>query len=283
MVQENGFGILSRDRRRPAGTRRAARAAQLVPPRGRRSQGSKRQFGPELLDALAHFNASAQHAPDLRDTRFRRLRQRIMTSLRGHQRCQARKAGTQTSGSRIWPRAQASISARFTRTGSAAPMARKRRKAKRIRKPSGLTGSRNHIISGYEQRDDGLEFLLAFDGLIHHLEDGYWLKFEIRRVGTVKERPHGLSYSFKLHAPNGTRLIGFDNAHGVSGAGSRFRQRPVANDHWHRTESDIGRPYAFTDADTLLHDFFREVHRVLAGRGIPEAIAGTEDTSTVKR
>jgi predicted transcriptional regulator len=33
-----------------------------------------------------------------------------MTSLRGHQRCKARKAGTQTSGSRIWPRAQASIS-----------------------------------------------------------------------------------------------------------------------------------------------------------------------------
>src|SRR6266567_4584194 len=41
----------------------------------------------------------------------------------------------------------------------------------------------------------GLEFLLAFDGRIHHLEEGYWIKFEIERVKATKERPHGLSYS----------------------------------------------------------------------------------------
>ena len=39
----------------------------------------------------------------------------------------------------------------------------------------------------------GLEFLLAFDGRIHHLEEGYWIKFEIKRVGATKKRPHGLS------------------------------------------------------------------------------------------
>lgn len=39
----------------------------------------------------------------------------------------------------------------------------------------------------------GLEFLLAFDGRIHHLEEGYWLKFEIKRVTAAEERPHGLS------------------------------------------------------------------------------------------
>ena len=49
--------------------------------------------------------------------------------------------------------------------------------------------------------EHGLEFLLAFDGRIHHLEGGYWLKFEIKRVEATKERPHGLSYSFTLHAP----------------------------------------------------------------------------------
>ncbi|HEX4079047.1 MAG TPA: DUF6516 family protein [Rhizomicrobium sp.] len=145
-----------------------------------------------------------------------------------------------------------------------------------------MTGKHEHIISGYEQSDYGLEFLLAFDGLIHHLEDGYWLKFENRRVGTARERPHGLSYSFTLHAPDGTRLIGFDNAHGVPEAGSRFKQRPEAHDHWHRTETDAGRPYLFTDADTLLQDFFREVRRILAERGIPETVVGTEDTRTVK-
>ncbi len=41
----------------------------------------------------------------------------------------------------------------------------------------------------------GLEFLLAFDGRIHHLEEGYWIKCEIERVEATKKRPHGLSYS----------------------------------------------------------------------------------------
>jgi len=71
-----------------------------------------------------------------------------------------------------------------------------------------------------------LEFLLAFDGRIHHLEKGYWIKFEIKRVGVTKERPHGLYYSFTLHAPGGTRLLGFDNAHNVPAMGSRFKRSP---------------------------------------------------------
>jgi hypothetical protein len=74
-----------------------------------------------------------------------------------------------------------------------------------------------------------LEFLLAFDGRIHHLEEGYWIKFEIKRVKATKERPHGLSYSFTLHDPEGARLVGFDNAHGVSvwGSGSGIRHQRV--------------------------------------------------------
>src|SRR5438552_17394883 len=118
----------------------------------------------------------------------------------------------------------------------------------------------------------GLEFLLAFDGRSHHLEEGYWIKFEIERVKATKERPHGLSYSFTLHAPDGARLVGFDNAHGVAAIGSRFKQRSEASDHWHHTEDDPGKPYEFRDADTLLQDFFREVRRVLSERGISEAV-----------
>ena len=96
--------------------------------------------------------------------------------------------------------------------------------------------------------DHGLEFLLAFDGRIHHLEKGYWLKFDITRVEATQERPHGLSDSFTLHAPDGTRLVGFDNAHDVRARGSRFSRRGTVTDHWHRTEKDFGRPYVFTDA-----------------------------------
>lgn len=125
--------------------------------------------------------------------------------------------------------------------------------------------------------DHELEFLLAFDGRIHHLEQGYWLKFEIKRVKAAKERPHGLSYSFTLHAPDGTRLIGFDNAHGVPVRGSRFKRRPRTTDHWHRTENDPGRPYAFKDAATLIDDFFIEVERVLNERGVGSTVIEVEE------
>jgi hypothetical protein len=122
----------------------------------------------------------------------------------------------------------------------------------------------------------GLELLLAFDGRVHHLEEGYWLKFEIKRVEASKKRPHGLSYSFTLHAPGGTRLVGFDNAHGVPTRGSRFRAAPQASDHWHRTETDPGQPYAFKNAETLIEDFFNEVERVLGERGIGSKVVGVE-------
>lgn len=120
-------------------------------------------------------------------------------------------------------------------------------------------------------REYALEFLLAFDGRIHHLEQGYWIKFEIKRIRATERRPHGISYSFTLHAPDGTRLIGFDNAHMPPRSGVR----PA--DHWHRTGTDPGRPYDFKDVDTLLVDFFNVVERTLAARGIGTAVVRVEE------
>ncbi|AMN47504.1 hypothetical protein ACG33_10420 [Steroidobacter denitrificans] len=122
-----------------------------------------------------------------------------------------------------------------------------------------------------------LEFLLEFDGRIHKYGSGHFLKFEIKRVPVTATRPHGLSYSLTLHAPEGTRLIGFDNAHGVPPPGSRFNRRPAAADHWHRTPNDPGRPYIFKDADTLLADFFKEVYRVIDELEISDIIVAEEE------
>ena len=36
-----------------------------------------------------------------------------------------------------------------------------------------------------------LEFLLGFNGHVHHYAGGYWLKFEIRKVEPSDDRPHG--------------------------------------------------------------------------------------------
>ena len=132
------------------------------------------------------------------------------------------------------------------------------------------------------EADNGLEFLLAFDGRVHHLEKGYWIKFDLARVGVTTKRPHGLSYSFTLHAPNGTRLVGFDNAHDVPARGSRFKRRGDASDHWHRTEKDPGRPYVFKDAETLIDNFFDEVDRVLGERGVGIQVVRTEETRRSK-
>ncbi len=130
--------------------------------------------------------------------------------------------------------------------------------------------------------DHALEFLLGFDGRIHHLEEGYWLKFEIKRVTATGERPHGLSYSFTLHAPDGTRLVGYDNAHAVRAKGSRFRRPERASDHWHRTQDDPGRPYRFKNLETLIDDFFNEVERVLAERGVSMTVVAVEERSRPK-
>jgi hypothetical protein len=94
----------------------------------------------------------------------------------------------------------------------------------------------------------------------------------------TEERSHGLSYSFTLHAPDGTRLVGFDDAHRVPAKGSRFKPKSPASDHWHRTETDPGRPHQFKDAETLIDDFFDEVERVLNERGVDATVVGVEET-----
>jgi hypothetical protein len=69
----------------------------------------------------------------------------------------------------------------------------------------------------------GLDHLLGLDGNIEVQNDaGYWVKMEVARVTVTAEPPHGIRYSLTLHAPDNTRLIGFDNAHGVKPVGSRF-------------------------------------------------------------
>jgi len=124
--------------------------------------------------------------------------------------------------------------------------------------------------------DYGLEFLLSFDGRGFRLDGDYWVSFRIRRIEATRERPHGLAYSLSLHARDGRRLLGFDNAHPVRRAGRR--RSLSASDHWHRSENDPGRPYAFKDATTLIKDFFDEAERILREHGIAMRIIKIEES-----
>lgn len=85
-----------------------------------------------------------------------------------------------------------------------------------------------------------------------------------------------------LHAPDGKRLVGFDNAHRVPARASRFKRPETASDHRHRTENDPGQPYRFKDAETLIADLFDEVERVLAERGVGMTVVAVEEKSRSK-
>ena len=96
-------------------------------------------------------------------------------------------------------------------------------------------------------------------------EAGYWVKFVVLRTEVTSERPHGLRYSLTLHAPDGGRLVGFDNAHPVQqGPRSKTRRRREI-DHRHRLRRLA--PYDYKDAATLLEDFWKAVDEVLRERG----------------
>ncbi|MFL5031228.1 MAG: DUF6516 family protein [Xanthobacteraceae bacterium] len=117
--------------------------------------------------------------------------------------------------------------------------------------------------------DAELEVLLSLDGQSYEAAAGYVVEFIVRRTEKTKARPHGISYALVFRAKDGEPYVRFDNAHAVERRGARFAKRPEAYDHWHRTEADRGRPYAFTTATRLLDDFWREVKRVMAEKGIP--------------
>ncbi len=114
--------------------------------------------------------------------------------------------------------------------------------------------------------DQTLAYLLDFDGEAIVYDGGYVARFRVRRIGATSEKPHGISYSLTFHAADGRRLMGYDNAHGVAHRGARLVERPAAFDHWHRDETDEGRPYRFETAEKLIGDFFDEIERILKER-----------------
>ena len=68
-------------------------------------------------------------------------------------------------------------------------------------------------------RDYALDTLLDLHGQTLFVDEfGHWVKFFVVRTEATAKRPHGLSYSLTLHAPDGARLVGFDNAHWIMGA-----------------------------------------------------------------
>jgi hypothetical protein len=113
------------------------------------------------------------------------------------------------------------------------------------------------------KRDPALDTLLDLNGimLVVDPEGGHWVKFVVTQVPPTPEKPHGLDYSLTLHGLDGERLVGFNNAHPE---GKRRHGDP--QDHRHRLRTV--KPYDYSDAATLLADFWSEVDAVLKERGV---------------
>jgi len=87
---------------------------------------------------------------------------------------------------------------------------------------------------------------------------GLWVKFEAKKA---TDRKYGVRYSLSLHDRDNQRIMGFDNAHAVEYAGKRFVASKRTYDHWHCSEKDKGRPYAYQNAGKLVEYFWEAVDK----------------------
>lgn len=116
--------------------------------------------------------------------------------------------------------------------------------------------------------DAGLEFLLSLHGTIWEVGNGYWIKIVAEVVLPDQGRPNRIAYSLSLHAPDGDRLIAIDNAHPIKTGSGPGRRMTMPFDHAHDKK---GRaiPYGYSDAATLLEDFWAAVEDILKEEGVP--------------
>lgn len=110
-------------------------------------------------------------------------------------------------------------------------------------------------------KDNGLHTLLELNEEMFMLDDGYWVKFEVRLVDTSEHIPHGIRYSLTLHDKNNTRILGYDNAHAIKPKRKNYCAKRETWDHTHH-KAQV-RNYEFQDAGQLLSDFWDDVNKIM--------------------
>jgi uncharacterized protein DUF6516 len=108
--------------------------------------------------------------------------------------------------------------------------------------------------------DSTIDTLLNLDGERMRLNDGYWVKFDARKVTSTEHNPYGIDYSVTLHDRNNRRVLGYDNAHGFKPKKKKFGCHKVTWDHKHKHEQIL--QYEYESAAQLLIDFWEEVDRI---------------------
>lgn len=112
--------------------------------------------------------------------------------------------------------------------------------------------------------NNGLADLLFLDGCIIAQDHGCWVKIEAQQAKRKSlQRPHGIRYSLSLHARDGTRLLGYDNAHPIRKRKAKHSIRYTAYDHKHIRSGCVIEPYQFVSAQQLMTDFWNDVDKSL--------------------
>ena len=114
------------------------------------------------------------------------------------------------------------------------------------------------MLSFIMKQDYTLHTLLDLDGTLAEIGEGYWVKIEAKAAPISKGKPKGIKYSLTLHAPNGERIFGMDNAHAVPGF------KDSSEDHLHK--SGKIKKYQYKDAAQLLEDFWNTVEKTIKER-----------------
>ena len=87
------------------------------------------------------------------------------------------------------------------------------------------------------------------------------IRIRVAEIEVTPARPQGIKYAFTLHDIDGTRLLGFDNAHGTS------QSQPYDHRHRFRRPAELV-PYEFRGADELICDFFAAIEQACQQEGV---------------
>jgi hypothetical protein len=107
--------------------------------------------------------------------------------------------------------------------------------------------------------DPALELFLQADGTVFSLKEGFQVKYEVRKVSSTREIPHGIRYNLVLLDRYKQRVLGFDNAHRVRTGKRRHGVWSKTWDHIHIKDQVI--PYKFESVVQLNDDFWMEVEK----------------------
>jgi len=116
-------------------------------------------------------------------------------------------------------------------------------------------------VTDFNEINLGLDYLLELDGETFPMDNGYWTKFEAKKVDPSDNIPHGIKYSLTLHDSNNLRIMGYDNAHGIKRSKKMFESKKIEWDHKH--EKNKIKSYEFENAGQLLEDFWKSVNKII--------------------